>query len=147
MIWLFDIFRQYRNVISKEYDFGYVYGEYEVEQFEIIQRDGYYLSFIWRWAPRILKFVTKPVFLDYGEKIIYIVRLYRRASPMRGWGYVWSKSYFIRHVLNGYWLPSEFKRDNQKVVKPIELPERLREAFAQIDNMQKPKSLNTCVIE
>ena len=112
MIWLFDVFRQKNNEIRYTVDSWF--GSYDIEykQFEIIYKDKYFVRFRWRWAPKILKHITKPIFLDCGDFLIYVTRLYF-GSPLYGHGYTWRKSYFIGNVLNGYWIPASL-REEQK---------------------------------
>lgn len=70
MIWIFDV--------------GEAFAKGRIE----IRYNGIYYKIKWKHAKRVLKYVTKPLYLDIGYGELFRVRNFFDGHPLCGWGYV-----------------------------------------------------------
>lgn len=57
-------------------------------------------TFCWKHAPRTWKIANKEIFLDLGDYLFLIKRIYPK-SPLRGYGKILTREEFLKEVKNG----------------------------------------------
>ncbi|MCA1800153.1 MAG: competence protein CoiA [Actinobacteria bacterium] len=68
-----------------------VNGEHFEDNFDLREKDAYY-TFRWKWSRRIWQKATKPVYIDFHDKTLLLVKkLYDKG----GWGVLFKKQDFL----------------------------------------------------
>jgi len=67
--------------------------------------DDTYRTFIWRWAPHIVRTARWPIWVDIdNDRLLLVGRIHFGRSPTSGYGWVVPRATFIEGILNGWGL-------------------------------------------
>jgi len=89
MVWVFDI----SSSMKKEY---YYDVEIHTARFNIRDKDGY-KTFRWKHPKKSIAYTTCPTYLDLGNGNLFHLKKMHKETPCGGWGYLISKSTFLKN--------------------------------------------------
>lgn len=75
LVWVFNVSRSAQN-------------------FSLRLKEGY-VTFRWKWGWHTLSYVTKPMFLDFDNRVLLEVKKMYNDERVAGWGYIHSREQFI----------------------------------------------------
>jgi competence protein CoiA len=95
MVWIFDAIDAATGPTTRHTRGGQLY--YDAPRLDIRSTNGSgpaYRTFRWKHARKSVAACRRPIFLDLGEDLLLIGRLYPE-PPIDGWGYLWTRQQVV----------------------------------------------------
>lgn len=89
------------DIKERESFYSYMVWIIDLQEYENIElrpsKYDYYCTFRWKHPRKSYWYITKPLFLDLGDKVLFVKKIHH-SIPCGGWGYLMPKNKFIEVI-------------------------------------------------